>query len=697
MPELTSRYSIFISLLLITASLAVSFYFYKKTNLSAFKKYILIIIKTTAFFIILFLFLEPSILALVNINRSPVNIVLIDDSRSNVLYNKNKLKDKYNNLDIFRDKFNTYSFSVSANPPKKIEKPDSLYSDGFETNLSSALENVRKEFPEDIFNSFTIISDGNFNSGGNPLYTAKTFQCPFITLGIGDTIQEKDIAIENILYNKKAFTGTLNKINVQIKAYGYMNESVNFSLIREGKVIAVKTINIDADNWTGEITFNIEESDPGTIRYRVAADSKPKEFTYKNNYSDFLINYLQNKINILYISDGPGYDNAVMTNILKRIKNYNITIKTVKSSNDFYEGPLDFQTFGELSAVFLHGFPPHQFSTEIITSLSEKIKTFNIPLIFFSGKNTDYKKLDIFSDLIPFTIKNLSSEETVNLQGTGRQGETYENIFKEMSSSPPVFIGVSVIQKGGSEVLLTSKTSSEPVLITRNNPNNKSAAFLGYGFWKWRLNSKQNYEPLLEKFLLEIINMSLIKDKKSKLVVIPEKDIFDYSEDLKFTAEVYDENFNPIKNTLVKAKIFSGQNIIRSDLIFSMSENKYYLNAGKLQTGDYVIKAEAELNGNFYVNDEARFLSDTLNDEYKVTRSNFENLRLLADNTQGRFFTFTNTDSINNYLNSIRGIKEELQLSRYIHFNLWENRYVLLFVILLFSIEWIIRKRNNIP
>src|SRR5438876_9020202 len=125
------------------------------------------------------------------------------------------------------------------------------------------------------------------------------------------------------------------------------NETVNINLLREGTVISSKTLNINSNNWSNETEFSIRESNPGIVHYSVKIDNKPNEITYKNNYNDFLIDYIDNKVNILFISGGPGYDNALITEILKRINNYNITVRTAKSPSEFYEGGIDYKLFPE--------------------------------------------------------------------------------------------------------------------------------------------------------------------------------------------------------------------------------------------------------------------------------------------------------------------------------------------------------------
>jgi hypothetical protein len=704
MIELTSRYSLLLSFIFLTFSFISAFYFYKNVNLNNFTKYFLISIKAAAFFILLFLFIEPSVLALLNVSRDRLNIVLIDNSRSNYLTYDNKpksayIKNVYNQLDFLEKTNNTFMFSAT-NSFKEFSNIDSVDANGFETNLFSALESLRQRFPENNFNSVTIISDGVFNSGGVPLTSVKTFQCPFIAIGIGDTAQQRDIVLNKVLFNEKAFVETDNKINVEINAYGFINEKLSMGLTREGIPIVMKSVDINSNNWTGAVTFDIRESEPGTVRYSVFVQNKPVEVTYKNNHFDFMVKYLKNEVNILYISAGPSYDNGLVSAILKRIKNYNVIIKTVKSNNDFYEGPLDFKTFGDLSAVFLLGFPPPQFNSEMVSSLAERIKTLNIPLIFFSAKKTDYGKLEIFDELIPFTTsKSNRDESSFFLRSTNRENQPEQNVFKEIVSAPELFQNINgAIPKPGGEVLLLSKNTGEPALILRNTAKNKAAAFLGYGFWRWTLNPKHNYESLIEKFVLEVINITLMKDRKLKLTIIPDKDIFDYTEEAKFTAEIYDDNYNIIRNATIKARILSGHNIVKNDQNFTVADNKYYLNIGKLEPGDYRIEAEAELNENFYAKDEERFACDTLNLEFHETRSNFENLKLLSGNTNGRFLSVNdNLDTLNDFIRAIAANNEGARVSRFVHINLWENKYILLVAILLFSIEWIIRKRVNIP
>jgi hypothetical protein len=520
-------------------------------------------------------------------------------------------------------------------------------------------------------------------------------------VSIGDTVQKKDIVIDRVFYNEKALTETVNPIKVLVSTYDIPRGTINVNLLREGTVILTKTINAENTQHTSEVNFDVTENKPGIVRYKVTAESVPGEITYKNNDQEFLVDYTENKINLLYVSGGPGYDNAFLTDILKRVKNYHTILKTAKNANEFYEGPIEYKSFGELSAVIIQGFPTAQSGTELISSLSSKVRENNIPVIFFTERNTDYKKLDLFDEFIPFSISRISSDENLfSMRVVSTTGNEMKDVLNDVESAPQIFRNVNGIQqKPGSEVLMTDRSSGEPILITRNSGKVRSAGFLGYGLWRWRLNERKDYEEIAEKFIIGIVNSTISKEKKTKFLVYPEKNIFDYTENVKLLAEVYDENFTPIRNAIITGKISSNGRTVKENIPFSLFNNRYEADVTPLPPGDYSIEAQAELDNSFYSKGDSRFLSDTLNTEYLVTRSNFESMRSLPDNTNGRFFSLpADPKEVAEYISSIENQNiSGNETGTVKHSNLWENKYVMLVIIGLFSVEWYLRKRYNLP
>src|SRR5205085_11159134 len=285
--------------------------------------------------------------------------------------------------------------------------------------------------------------------------------------------------------------------------------------------------------------------------------------------------------------------------------------------------------------------PSSQTGNDIISNLSSNSKQFNTPLILFAGKNTDYRKLESFGEQVPFSVSSSGNEGTVNPQVVGNTENPFKDISSEISSTPQIFKNVTgITQKTGTEVLMTDNSTGIPVMINRNNEKNKSTAFLCYGLWKWRENERSDYEKTAENLILKTIKLTLQKEKRTKLKVYPAKDIFDYTEQPLIYAEVYDDNYQLTRNAVVKGKIHTRKNSISKDLQFTVNENKYSASIVPLPAGDYVIDAEADLYNNFYAKADSRFLVDTIHAEFLTTKSNFNSLIELSQNSGGKFVNY---------------------------------------------------------
>src|ERR1700674_2042753 len=92
----TSRYPAVISIVLLGISFLISFYFYRKSSLPKSKKIFLVGLKSLAVFLVLVLFIEPSLLAIIKIKKTSSNIILIDNSRSNNLVSSDNSMKKDN-------------------------------------------------------------------------------------------------------------------------------------------------------------------------------------------------------------------------------------------------------------------------------------------------------------------------------------------------------------------------------------------------------------------------------------------------------------------------------------------------------------------------------------------------------------------------------------------------------------------------
>jgi hypothetical protein len=158
-------------------------------------------------------------------------------------------------------------------------------------------------------------------------------------------------------------------------------------------------------------------------------------------------------------------------------------------------------------------------------------------------------------------------------------------------------------------------------------------------------------------------------------------------------AEVYDEDYKLTTNAVVTANILSRDKKVSQKVTLNKDENIFSAALNELKVNDYEVFADAEINRSIYVKDNNRFIVDTLNTEFRNTRSDFLSMKELAQNTGGNFIYATDFSA-----DKIKKIENPEPVKSYSHRNnLWENRFVLLFIIGLLTIEWVVKKRNNLP
>lgn len=653
----------------------------------------MIFLKSLALFSVMLLFANP-VLSLLKESNTGINLVIIDNSRSleidNRLDERNQiLKENYNQE-------SKYFYALFSDQISGIDNVIPSLSDsglGSLTSLTPILKKLRENYGFEDINTITLISDGIFNHGGNPIHEARLFQIPFITVMLGDTVQKKDLVAWNVICNEKAFTNTPVKIKAEINAYGY-NREIAVNLLRENKIIATRNVKVEGKKNLFETEFTVSESQPSKIRYRIQVEPVENELTIKNNQYDFFITYFEKKNKILLISGGPGYDHEFIISVIRRVSEYKTISRTLKSSEEFYEGRLDRNSFNEPSLVILLNFPSEKTSASLSNNVSDNIRYSGIPVLFIAGRNSDYNKLRSY-EFLPFEA-NASVEKQSPVKTITNPDNPFTDIASSLNSSPPLFRNISaLIIRPGTETYISDRFTGEPVMVYRSSGEVKSSAFLNYGLWRWQLNASSDVGKNLEKLILKLIELSIEKESKTRFRIYPQKDIFDYMQKPLIIAEARDENNNLTVNASVTGKVISSAGK-EYPLVFSISGMKYHAILHELPPGDYKVEASAELNGAYLGSDNSRFLSDTLKTEYMMTRSDLKALQELASNTGGYLVKKENYNSIREITDSIsasifldKTVTEKIKLK--------ENIWMLVIIIMFFATEWIMRKRNNIP
>jgi hypothetical protein len=232
-------------------------------------------------------------------------------------------------------------------------------------------------------------------------------------------------------------------------------------------------------------------------------------------------------------------------------------------------------------------------------------------------------------------------------------------------------------------------SSQKPLLINANENNQKKIFLFGEGLWKWRASSfqKENSFQYFDRFIGNIIQYASNKKIRERLDV-DIKPLYSVNSKILISAFYVDENFQFDKRATLLFTIVNKDTNDMKTLPFSLSNSSYQLYLNSLDAGkyEYIISVDGQnisKKGNFIVSD---FLV-----EEQFTSANSNKLALLANKTKGDIYYEDNYSLLIDKLVENTRFKIQ-QKTKNIASNLINNKWIMILIVVLLSIEWFTRK-----
>ena len=698
---------------------AFSIYIYRVTipKVSDSKKWILISLRSIAFIAIVSMLFEPLLTIINKTEEPPILCVLIDNSSSLTL--TDKLGEREKSLkeilksNVFNDinglgKIQFSSFSDKLRMFNNFT-PDSIDLKGNVTDISKALKSIKNNYKEENLQGVFIITDGEYNTGQNPVYQAENLNIPVYTLGIGDSSEQKDLSVTKIITNNLVYKGTKVPVQVGIKSSGFKNETIDIGLYEERNLIDSKKLTLKEGTLEYPLELSFEPKEEGVKKYSISISKLADEITEKNNTRNFFVKVLKNRIKVLLISGSPSADASFIKNSILADKNLELKTFIQKPNGDFYEGVFAKSLLDSIECIVMAGFPVSNTKNNVIDELKNQMMQRNIPFFFIPDISVDYNKLRILEPLLPFITSQQAGTNEIMVSINILPNQIKNPILKITNSEndlaawnklPPIFRTETVYHiKPESEVLanyqINNISFSNPLLVTRKLYKQKSIALLGYGFWRWKLLGEglESNNNLFNTFMENSLKWLTTREEDKFLQVSTDKEFYNYGDNVEFQAQLYNESYEPVDNGKIKITITGKDKTSEIDLN-SIGMGRYDGYNEGLNEGDYKYHAKAELNGRILSEVNGRFSIGEANMEFQNTRMNAQLLKLIADKTNGIFYT---PKDYNKIIDDIKHSKNFVS-REVIHkseIRLWNLYYLLGFIILLLAFEWFIRKRSG--
>ena len=690
----------FIGLILLAG---YSFYIYRFTlpPVSKTKRFILTTLRTFSLILLLFIFFEP-VLTLTKKNiLTPVNLFFFDNSKSITIDDgTNRVKTMQALIELTRSSpLNGKNMYFSFGSSVRSVNEDSLSKFNFSENtsdFSKIFSNVNQT--ENYISAITIISDGVITDGSTPIYSAEKTGIPVFTVGIGDSTRKNDIEIKNVINNEFIYAETPTTILATILNNGFSGKASQISLFENSQLIEQKSFMLD-NGGVNSIAFDYTPQQSGEKKLTLRVNNQDGESTFLNNQKVFYINVLSNKINVLLIAGYPSADLTFIKNTLSSDVNLKVnTLTQIYAGNFLENNPAS--KLDSADIIYLVEYPTININEDFYNRLVSKLENKNTPFFLLLSGEVDLIKLNRLNKLLPFIIQKLE-KNYLSVQPDIQVGEMtnpllQNNTINEWNNLPPIPQPLAIITiKPESKLLSKIRINNQPrnnaLIVSRNLGSKRSVAVIGKDIWRWKLQTANKNISLFDNFVLSSSRWLNAPDDQKKVKIKTSKKIYSSGEIVEFSAQVYDESFNPVNDAEVKIKI-DGKDSKDEIILNSIGGGLYDGSLSFQNNGDYSFTGNAVLSGKLLGNDKGSFNIGDVDIEKMDTRMNYEFLNLLANQTKGQYF---NADRYEDLLKILRDINTKSSKEKMItsELRLWSDEWLLIIVILLFATEWFIRKR----
>ncbi len=634
------------------------------------------------------LLLSPYFVQLTRNIEQPI-IVLVHDNSASLLLTKDSVfyKTEYlQKLDSLKDALikdyavDEYIFGKDFRLGASIDFNDQ------QTVMSDMFSMLRRTYFKRNVGAVLLFSDGIVNAGYQPDVAATSFPFKVITIALGDTIQNPDLAISDIRFNKTVLINSTFPVEVTCKATNAAGKNMRIALFSNDSLIDEPVIKVNGNNATITKTFLVDAKKAGISQYTISVSGIEDEAMPLNNKRSFFVEVIDQKQKILFFAKAPHPDIAAIAEALG--DRFDVDIRYLRDGLPANEKSYDL--------VILHQIPSGQLNLNALQqylSLHEEM-----PLLIITGATADLASLNQLQDFIHITPNEPQSgiEAFANLDPAFSlfQFELPDQLAT--AKLPPLLTPFANYRfdAPGSVLFkqeIRSVSTNNPLVAFSSGQGRKYGFIAGTGLWRWRnfaysnLGSHRFFDGLIAKTI-----QYLIVRQDQSLLKLNMTDEYDASSEIVIDAELRNRSNELIQQPDLTMDLTNEKDGKSVSYLFARTATAYQLKLGRLPEGIYRYEARAEIGEEIAIAS-GKFIVTAASLEARNLVADFSVMRRIAQQTSGIALSQNDLDKIPEILSNDASISsvshEEERFKALINY-----QTALLLLVLLVSAEWILRK-----
>ncbi len=713
-------------LLLAAALLAIAYTLsiYRRTNpiVSVIVRGFLVSARILAILCLLLVIFEATFSLSFTRSEPPVLAIAIDNSASMAIRDKAGARNEIvssilhaDELELLKRRFDLkyYSFSDHARM-LSVQEFDSLRFRGDISNIAESLEFIKGDLAEENLAGIVLLSDGNYNEGGNPVRYAGEIGVPIYCIGIGSNQTKPDLALTQVEANAFAYVDEPTPMTLTVRGLGLEEQKTALTLKDEKKTISSQMITVPPSPSEMQIPLSYLPETPGRHKLLIEVNPIAGEQTVENNKRTIYLDVLKSRLQVLLLAGKASPDISFLRRHLSASERYQVHSLIEKADGTFYRMPITSslpEHLPDVDIFVLYDFPTNKTAGDWVDRLRGVIQAQATPVLFILGKETAPRRLDGLEQFLPMMAKSQTANELQVYPSLAPSAQSHPitqigadrwSAAAAWSQLPPVYTSNVFGQFWPNSETLVYATpanvppprtaeSKRPLLLIRSNGAQKSAALLAYGIWRWDLLmwGIGNTDDMFSQLINNLVRWIESTRPDDLVRVEIEKTNFHYGEPVNVKVEVFNDERKPISDADVKIALAhqSGQ---EEFLATRAGEGKYNLTLHPEQPGDYTIAVTAQEGDRKLGEASALFSLGEYSKELADLRVQEVLLRSISKTSGGRYIS---PDSLSDLPAAVAGQARAVTESKEIE--IWNDPYTLMAILLFLSVEWSVRKRKG--
>ena len=683
---------------------------------------------------------DASYLAILADSSKSMQVVDMLDGQSRIEVTNQLLFDPNQGiLEKLNQKFKTRLFTFD-NQLKRINSTEITSTEGEATHFPNAINQVIDDLKGVPLSGIVIFSDGADKSGIDISKLAlqmRDRKLPIHAVGIGNSENFRDLEILRVDTPRIAEEDFPIEIRVTVAHKGYKGKKTTIRLVDQNRVIKSRIIDLDETHPTLRIPIKFIPRNSGTQKFIVEIPTEKDEAITQNNAKKFLLKVLPRKRSkILFVDGCPRQEFAFIKRALKKDPNIRVIDRYLTDNNHFGGTQQSEKHFGlypetkedlfNYDGIIFGSIDASQFTKDQLKNTAKFVQTRGGGFLMLGGSNS-LGNAEAESSYINTPIAQILPVELelgtliINPANQKRQSQPEQNStlgyqvkltaegkidsLLTLSNNPkdnlskwkslPNLLGYSQVirAKPGAVILAVhpqdrNKFGNRILIATHNYNAGRVMVFTPHSSWRWKMLSPKD-DDRHQRFWQQIAKW-LTTQPKTQLTLDIAKTSYFPKEPVTLKASALDQNFEPTDKAKIRAVITDGngkKDEVKLDPVFG-DLGSYTARFLPQKRSDYKVNLIGNLANKNLRNQEGIFEVAASDVEYSDAELNEQPLKSIARLSGGQYYTINQIDDMVEQIPLI-----ESSTSKIVEEDLWNIPLVFVIIILLFSIEWLWRKR----